>query len=55
MNKKFGALRRYTVDDVKKWILKDDIDNDQAWHLLVAYILYQELNGKYCFSSVGEV
>ena len=52
---KFYALKKYTNKEIERWVLNENEDYDQAWHLLVAYILYQELNGKIHFSSAGEV
>lgn len=52
----FYALKKYGDSEIENWVLNDKEDYNQAWHLLVSYILYQEINGKFKFSSVaGEV
>lgn len=55
LKNKFYALKKYTNKEIESWVLNEKEDYDQAWHLLVSYILYQELNGKIRFSSVREV
>lgn len=48
---KFYALKKYNDEEIENWVLNDKEDYNQAWHLLVSYILYQEMNEKFKFSS----
>lgn len=53
---KFRALEKYDDNDLKDFLFKKCIDYDQSWHLLVAYILYQEINGEEKFDKkVGKI
>lgn len=53
---RYNALKNYSDDEIKNFVFKSNIDYDQSWHLLVSYILYQEVvMDKFKTSKFNEV